>query len=64
MTMEDDGSVFLECQECLAGYFGVRTDGTTFRCEDLTRSYRPSTPAEVHRETTRKLAYRTAAWRS
>lgn len=53
MTMEDDGTVFLECQECLTGYLGVRTDAAMFRCEDLTRRYRPSTPAEVHRETSR-----------
>jgi hypothetical protein len=50
MTMEDDKTVFLECQECMTGYLDLGAAGDTFRCESLS-GYRPSTQAEVDRRT-------------
>ena len=47
MTMEDDKTVFLECQECMTGYLDLMAAGDTFRCEDLVSRYRPSTQAEI-----------------
>ena len=47
MTMEDDNTVFLECQECMTGYLDLKAAGHTFRCEDLVSHYRPSTQEEI-----------------
>jgi hypothetical protein len=52
MAMEDDGTVFLECQECLTGFLDLTAAGDTFRCEDLKARYRPATQAEVDRAVT------------
>ena len=47
MTMDDDATVFLECQECMTGYLDLTAAGATFRCEDLVSGYRPSTQSEI-----------------
>jgi len=53
MTMEADGVVFFECEECMTGYRDVAVDEPKdwFRCEDLQSAYRPSTRSEVDHAT-------------
>lgn len=49
MTMEDNKTVFLECQECMTGYLDLTAAGGMFRCEYLVSDYRPSTQPEIDR---------------
>lgn len=47
MVQSESGRLFLECEECMTGYWGAPTLDDSFRTEEAEWPSRPATKSEV-----------------